>query len=68
MGERQAYSEESRAKRRGRRIAPATDNPRREAHHVGMEAHRAAGVGESGRDGDGNRVAVLVMAISTASS
>ena len=53
--------------------SPSDQQAAPEAHNVGMEAHRAVGVEESGRDGEGNRVGVgvgvgvLAMAISIAS-
>ncbi len=40
IGERQPYSEQRRAKRRGRRTAPATIMPRRKALLVCRDAHR----------------------------
>ena len=47
--------------------SPSDQHAAPKALHVGMEAHRAVGVEESGRDGDGNRVAAWAMAISIAS-
>ena len=46
--------------------SPSDQHAAPQALHVGMEAHRAAWGEESGRDGDGNRVVMLVMAISIA--
>ena len=39
--------------------SPSAQHAAPQAHNVGMEAHRAVGVEESGRDGDGNRVVML---------
>ena len=43
MRERQPYSEESRAKRRGRMESASDQRAAPQAHLVGMEAHRASG-------------------------
>ena len=47
--------------------SPSAQQAAPKAHNVGMEAHRAVGVEESGWDGDGNRVEAWAMAISIAS-
>ena len=67
IGARQPGGEQMRARGRGGMDSPSDQQAAPKAHNVGMEAHRAVGVEESGRDGDGNRVSVWTMIMTSAS-